>query len=141
MAGDSSVLAPHPGSAPASTVWTPRVVLAEDDGTCRSSLQRSLTRAGFRVVPAEDGRAALQSILDWGADVLVTDLLMPGMDGAELLLRLSLAAPWVRCVAITGAVQPEAWLLSARERGAVETLSKPFTIEELQAAIWRTLGR
>jgi DNA-binding response OmpR family regulator len=121
--------------------WIPRVVLAEDDRACRAALHRSLSGAGFRVVSAEDGCVALETIRGWGADVLVTDLMMPRMDGAELLLRVSLAAPWVRCVAMTGAASPEPWLVSARERGAVETLGKPFAPEELQAAIWRALRR
>jgi CheY-like chemotaxis protein len=121
--------------------WTPRVVLAEDDRACRAALQRVLSSSGFAVVAAEDGRVALQTIRDWGADVLVTDLMMPCMDGPELLLRVSLDAPWVRCVAMTGAASPEPWLASARERGAVETLGKPFAPEELSAAIWRALRR
>ena len=127
-----------PGEVP---VWTPRVVLAEDDATCRASLVRALGRRGLRVIPAADGVEALQSIRAWGADVLVTDLLMPSMDGAELLLRLAEQAPWVRCVAITGASEAEPRLLSAREFGAVETLGKPFTIEQLESAIWRALQR
>ncbi len=117
------------------------MVLAEDDATCRGSLARSLTRRGFHVVPVADGREALQSIVEWGADVLVTDLLMPSMDGAELLLRLSEQAPWVRCVAITGASEAEPRLASAREFGALETLGKPFTIEQLESAIWNALRR
>ena len=121
--------------------WAPRVVVADDDPRCRAALQRSLTHLGFRVVPAEDGYAALQTIRQHGADALLTDLIMPHMDGAELLLRVSLEAPWVRCVAMTGAAPPEAWLASARERGAVETLGKPFEIEQLSATIRRALRR
>ncbi len=138
----SSALAQAEARAPAEApVWTPRVVLAEDDATCRASLARALGRRGLRVIPAADGLEALQSIRAWGADVLVTDLLMPSMDGAELLLRLAEQAPWVRCVAITGASEAEPRLISAREFGAVETLGKPFTVEQLEAAIWRALRR
>ena len=120
---------------------TPRLVLAEDDGGCRAHLQRALARHGFHVAPAEDGREALETICAYGADVLVTDLVMPRMDGAELLLRVSLVAPSVRCVAMTGASNTEPRLLSARERGAIETLTKPFSLEALVAAIWRALRR
>lgn len=139
--GRAPTLLERPRTAAAGPGWVPRVVLAEDDATCRGSLARSLTRRGFRVVPVADGREALQSIVEWGADVLVTDLLMPSMDGAELLLRLSEHAPWVRCVAITGASEAEPRLASAREFGALETLSKPFTIEHLESAIWNALRR
>jgi len=128
----------HPGTD--GPAFTPRVVLAEDDATCRGSLARSLTRCGFHVVPVADGREALSSIVEWGADVLVTDLLMPSMDGAKLL-RLSEQAPWVRCVAITGASEAEPRLASAREFGALETLGKPFTTEQLESAIWSALRR
>ena len=123
------------------SAWRPRVVLAEDDRSCRAALHRALSLEGFHVVPAEEGRAALVALRAWPADVLVTDLRMPRMDGAELLLRVSLEAPWVRCIAMTGCAPPEAWLASARERGAVETLGKPFEIEQLRAAIWRALRR
>jgi len=139
--GRAPSLLEAPRAAPAEPAWTPRVVLAEDDATCRGSLVRALARRGFHVVPAANGREALQSIRDWGADVLVTDLLMPSMDGAELLLRVAEQAPWVRCVAMTGASEAEPRLISAREFGAVATLDKPFEIERLEAAIWQALGR
>ena len=139
--GRAPALLPAPRAAPAGPVWIPRVVLAEDDATCRASLARSLSRRGFHVVPVADGREALESILSWGADVLVTDLLMPSMDGAELLLRVAEQAPWVRCVAMTGAAESEPRLLSAREFGAVATLDKPFDVDRLAAAIRDALGR
>jgi DNA-binding NtrC family response regulator len=139
--GRAPLLLEAPRPVPVEPSWTPRVVLAEDDATCRSSLARSLARRGFHVVPVADGREALESIRAWGADVLVTDLLMPSMDGAELLLRVAEQAPWVRCVAMTGASEAEPRLISAREFGAVATLDKPFEVEQLVAAIWQALGR
>ncbi|HEX5011907.1 MAG TPA: response regulator [Planctomycetota bacterium] len=121
--------------------WAPRVVVADDDPRCRAALQRQLTHLGFRVVPAENGYAALQTIRRHGADALLTDLIMPHMDGPELLLRVSLVAPWVRCVAMTGAAPSEPRLISARERGALETLRKPFSLEQLETVLWRALRR
>lgn len=139
--GGAPTLLQQPRAASSAPCWIPRVVLAEDDATCRASLARSLARRGFHVVPVADGREALESIRVWGADVLVTDLLMPAMDGAELLLRVAEQAPWVRCLAMTGASEAEPRLLSAREFGAVATLDKPFDVDRLAAAIRDALGR
>lgn len=117
----------------------PRVVLVEDDTRARRALQRDLSRAGFAVMCADDGASACDLFASHGADVIVTDLRMPRMDGLELTLRLGTAHPQLPIIAMTGASAPDARLLSALERGAVSVLAKPFAVDDLVAAIRRAL--
>src|SRR5438094_7928522 len=61
------------------------LLVADDDPGLRESLERTLTREGYRVVLASDGRAALERVQAGGVDLIVTDLKMPGLTGRELL--------------------------------------------------------
>src|SRR6267378_2131173 len=63
------------------------LLVADDDPGLRESLERTLTREGYRVVLASDGRAALERVQAGGIDLIVTDLRMPGLTGLELLRR------------------------------------------------------
>ena len=64
------------------------LLVADDDPGLRESLERTLTREGYRVLLASDGRAALERVQGGGIDLIVTDLKMPGLTGLELLLIL-----------------------------------------------------
>src|ERR671939_176950 len=61
------------------------LLVADDDPGLRESLERTLTREGYRVLLASDGRAALERVQGGGIDLIVTDLKMPGLTGLELL--------------------------------------------------------
>ena len=61
------------------------LLVADDDPGLRESLERTLTREGYKVVLASDGRAALERVQAGGVDLIVTDLRMPGLTGLELL--------------------------------------------------------
>src|SRR5438105_15719971 len=61
------------------------LLVADDDPGLRESLERTLTREGYRVVLASDGRAALERVQAGGVDLIVTDLRTPGLTGLELL--------------------------------------------------------
>ena len=61
------------------------LLVADDDPGLRESLERALSREGYRVVLASDGRAALERVQTGGIDLIVTDLKMPGLTGLELL--------------------------------------------------------
>ena len=121
-------------------VDTPRIILAEDDTVCRHVITSMLGALGYRIWDVGDGLEALELVQALGTDLLITDLLMPRMDGLELIMRLKLQAPWVPVIAITGAGAAESHLHSAKERGAVEVLAKPIEAEELAAAVRRALG-
>ncbi len=117
----------------------PRILLVDDDTRARRALQRDLTRAGFSVQCAEDGTSAWDLHESRGADLLITDLKMPRMDGLELTLRMSVTHPRLPIIAMTGASATDARLLSALERGAVSVLAKPFASADLVTAVRRAL--
>jgi YesN/AraC family two-component response regulator len=90
---------------------------------------------------AVNGKDALRQLRKHPACLVITDILMPEMDGIELIRRLWVERPGLPVVAISGAKDWENYLRVARELGAAATLVKPISAEELQAAIRRTLAQ
>ena len=80
----------------------PRILLAEDDETMRSFLTRSLEKAGYQVVAVGLGTDALPLLAGGGFDLLLTDIVMPGMDGIELARRATSMQPKLNVMFITG---------------------------------------
>ena len=70
---------------PAHAETAPLLLVVEDDALVRDVVQASLTRAGYRVVLASDGAAAIDRLGDQRPDLILTDLFMPNCDGIELL--------------------------------------------------------
>jgi two-component system cell cycle response regulator CpdR len=79
-----------------------RILLAEDDASMRTYLGRALERAGYEVVSVDRGTAALPLIAAQSFDLLLTDIVMPEMDGIELAQKAAVAAPEMRVMFITG---------------------------------------
>ena len=77
------------------------LLVADDDPGLRESLERTLTREGYRVLLASDGRAALERLQDGAIDLIVTDLKMPGLTGLELLRAAKAIAPDVDVILLT----------------------------------------
>ncbi len=110
------------------------ILLAEDDSSMREFLARALRRAGHEVSAVGDGLAALESIQQEAFDLLLADVVMPGMDGIELARRAAKEQNGIKVMFITGFA---AVALKAREetpRGA-RVLSKPFHLRELVSQI------
>ncbi|MGQ0702582.1 MAG: response regulator [Gemmatimonadales bacterium] len=120
-----------------------QILLIDDDDLSRGAVQKMLERAGFEVRSTGDGREALASYRQERPDLVVTDLIMPEVDGLELIQQLRQQDPVVRILAISGGgrVQAEEYLSVARKFGALEVLSKPFTGQELRQAVERALGK
>ena len=79
-----------------------RILLAEDDTAMRQYLERALERAGYSVTAVDRGTAALPLIEQERFDLLLTDIVMPEMDGIELAQRAGAIAPDMRVMFITG---------------------------------------
>lgn len=112
-----------------------RILLAEDDEMIRRSLVFALTRSGYSVQAHPDGLAAWSAFLDAGPwDLLLTDLEMPGMDGAELTRLIRCRHPSFPLIVLTG---HEEGPLQAREilPENVLILAKPYRFETLLQAI------
>src|SRR4051794_27775787 len=100
-----------------------------------------LEEVGLEVIEATDGTAAIRAFRDPGADLVLCDLFMPGLDGLELIRTLRREFPSVKVIAMSGgAFGGTLDLLSvARHLGAAEILHKPFTQQTVLAAIERTV--
>jgi two-component system cell cycle response regulator CpdR len=116
-----------------------RILLAEDDDSMRGFLVRAIERAGYEVVAVDRGTAALPYIASGKFDLLLTDIVMPEMDGIELAQRATALAPHMRVMFITGF----AAVALAKGSGApsdAKVLSKPFHLRDLVAEIDRIFG-
>jgi two-component system, NtrC family, response regulator HydG len=116
------------------------LLVADDDPGLRESLERTLTREGYQVVLASDGRAALERVQAGGIDLIVTDLRMPGLTGLELLRAAKAIMPDVDVILLTafGTVEEA---VKAMKDGAYDFLTKPFRREQLIKLIDKALER
>jgi CheY-like chemotaxis protein len=121
----------------------PRILLVDDDEMSRQAVQRMLERAGHAVESTGNGREAIDRFAAGEVDLLITDLIMPEMDGLEIIQEVRRKDPGARILAISGGgrVQAEEYLSVARKFGAVEVLPKPFASQDLKAAVDRALGK
>lgn len=108
-----------------------RVLLVDDEPELRRVLRRSLVRAGFEVVEASHGRAALELARQSSFDVVISDVRMPCMGGLELLERLMLEEPELPVVLISGSSELPS-RQSAVDIGAFDYLSKPIGLVDIQ---------
>ncbi len=116
------------------------ILLAEDDDQMRAFLTRGLRRAGHRVDAVGDGEAALESSHKADYDLLLADIVMPGIDGIELARRMAARQPGIRVMFITGfaavALQDDR-LAPHRPR----VLAKPFHLRHLISEIEALLSQ
>lgn len=108
----------------------PRILLAEDDDTMRRFLSRSLEKAGYQVISVGLGTDALPLLAGGGFDLLLTDIVMPGMDGIELARRATKMQPELNVMFITGfaAVAMD----TAKDRPVnAKVLQKPFHLKDM----------
>ncbi|MFY9572403.1 MAG: response regulator, partial [Blastocatellia bacterium] len=113
---------------------TTTVLLAEDDPSSRKIYHAVLNAEGYQVIDAADGNAALALLTSEQVDILLTDVMMPGMSGIELLRRARDIRPELRAIVMTGHTTSEAVIGALRNR-ACEFLSKPFHNHELLEAV------
>ena len=119
-----------------------RILLVEDDSQLRKSLALLLSQHGFEVSEAENGRTAMQQMLQKPADLVVTDMLMPKMDGVETIVALRRSYPGTKIIAISehGLGPAENFLKIASKLGAQKTFAKPLVPEKLTEAVRELLG-
>jgi CheY-like chemotaxis protein len=115
-----------------------RIVIADDDGGVRAFLSSVLEGAGYSVIGAEDGAAAIQALTSVQADLLITDLVMPGQEGIETIRSVRQTWPDLRIVAISGAFYGQ-FLRTAEVLGAKAVLQKPIRPDDLLRAVREVL--
>ncbi|WP_448204207.1 response regulator [Azospirillum sp. sgz302134] len=120
-----------------------RVLVVEDAPAVRLSVVDTLETLGLDVLEAEDGRPAIALLEEGGIDLVVTDVLMPEVDGIELIKTVRTRFPDVKVLAMSGGAPnlPAGYVLKMTEMfNADAVLYKPFENKELRAAVARLLG-
>lgn len=121
-----------------------RILIVEDTRLMRDSLVDVLEAAGHEVVTADNGVQACEIVADGGAfDVIITDIIMPEMDGIQAILEIQTMQPQARIIAISGGsarMEKAQGLETARRLGAVAVLEKPFEVDALLAAVETALA-
>lgn len=116
-----------------------RILLAEDDEAMRTYLARALQNAGYDVVAVDRGTAALPLLLHGDFDLLLSDIVMPEMDGIELAQRCAEVSPKTKVMFITGFAAVT--LKANREAPQAKVLSKPFHLKDLVLEVERIFGQ
>jgi DNA-binding NtrC family response regulator len=117
-----------------------RILVVDDEEIVVRSCLRTLAEGGHQADAASSGAEALARVEDGGYDVLVLDIMMPKMDGIEVLRRVKESHPDIEVVMITGLSQIDT-AVQAMKLGAFDYLSKPFEPDELKLAVERALER
>ena len=116
-----------------------KILLAEDDNDMRRFLVKALENAGFQVSHHDNGMSAYQRLREEPFEMLLTDIVMPEMDGIELARRASELDPDIKIMFITGfaavALNPD----SAAPKHA-KVLSKPFHLRDLVNEVQKVLA-
>jgi two-component system response regulator HydG len=115
-----------------------RLLVVEDDAEMRCLLEEELREAGYEVLTASSGDAALECLALAHPDVVVTDLVMPGMKGDELLARIRSGQSEVPVVIITAFGSVES-AVAAVKAGAYHYVVKPFPMEQLLVTVENAL--
>ncbi len=118
-----------------------KILVVDDDARILRSLDRLLTREGYEVETAADGFIALKMFEERAADLVITDINMPGMDGIEVITALQDLRSDVPVIAISagGLLPSEVLLQNADMLGAISSISKPFDVDTLLEAVSRAL--
>jgi two-component system cell cycle response regulator CpdR len=117
----------------------PKILLAEDDNDMRRFLVKALEAAGYEVISYDNGLSAYNRLREEPFELLLTDIVMPEMDGIELARRASELDPDIKIMFITGfaavALNPD----SQAPRNA-KVLSKPFHLRDLVNEVSKVLA-
>ena len=119
---------------------TPRVLVVDDEPAVREFVERALSYAGYAVTTAESGHAALEELEKRSYDLLLTDIVMPDLDGIALALKVAKQYPKTRVMIMTG-------FANQRERAhnldflVHDVVAKPFTLDEISQKVKKALSK
>ncbi len=116
-----------------------RILLAEDEEAMRTYLARALQNAGYDVVAVDRGTEALPMLESQHFDLLLSDIVMPELDGIELAQRCAEISPDTKVMFITGFAAVT--LKASREAPQAKILSKPFHLKDLVLEVQRVFGQ
>ena len=116
-----------------------RILVAEDDESVRTFVTRALELRGFEVTAAQDGLQALECLKEGPFDLLVTDIVMPGLDGIGLALKVTRDYPELPVLLMTG-YSAERQRAHNLDELIAEVVVKPFTLKQICEAAEAALG-
>ena len=116
------------------------ILVAEDDSAVRSFVVRALEYAGHEVTAVADGQAALEALAERAFDVLVSDIVMPGLDGIALALKATKEWPDMSILLMSGYAheRQRAHNLDALSH---DVIAKPFSLDDFTRAVRDVLER
>jgi DNA-binding response OmpR family regulator len=119
-----------------------RILIIDDDESITSLLQMVLSRQGYEVLTAANGREGVKLFNCIPADLVISDILMPEMDGLEALKQLRQLSPNLKLIAVSGGgVRLKMDVLRVAELlGAAATFEKPYKIDALLASVRQLLA-
>ena len=120
-----------------------RLLLIEDDELTRRALRLTLEKAGHEVMEAGNGHQGLAVFQSEAVDLVITDMILPEMDGLETIRALKALRADLAIIAISGGGRgtPESYLRLAKGFGASRIFAKPFEPADLRDAIDQLLGK
>ncbi|MGQ0655662.1 MAG: response regulator [Betaproteobacteria bacterium] len=130
-------------SSPSSSVAEGTILVVDDNRDICAFMSAALEGAGYHVRTAAEGGQALALLQSRPADLLITDLFMPGQEGFETITRCKAEFPQTRIMVISAGIVPgmkHDFLASAALLGVGATLRKPFTAEQLVDTVRRVLA-
>ncbi|HET8568633.1 MAG TPA: response regulator transcription factor [Candidatus Limnocylindria bacterium] len=117
-----------------------RILVVDDDENVTNMLRRALSFEGYSVATARDGNEALRRALELAPDLVVLDVMLPGIDGVEVCRRLRAGDPGLAILMLT-AKDAAADQVMGLDAGADDYLVKPFTLDVLAARVRAQLRR
>lgn len=114
-----------------------RILIIDDEVQIREMLGQMLSREGYEVVHAPNGKEGMKACREQHIDLIITDIIMPEKDGIEMILELRHDFPGLKVIAISGGgrLGPDGYLEMAKKLGAHKTFFKPFNRKEILEAV------
>ncbi len=117
-----------------------RILVAEDNKLILETIAHSLTREGYEIIKAADGKECLKILEDTEVDLIITDLYMPSMNGLEVISILNEERKNTTPIMVLSAAGAEDNVLKAFELGADDFMVKPFSLIELNVRVRKLLA-
>ena len=117
-----------------------RILVAEDNRLILETVAHSLTREGYDIIKAEDGKDCMSKLESNQVDLIITDLYMPNVNGLEVISRLNGNKKSIIPIMVLSAAGAEENVLKAFDMGADDYMVKPFSLIELNVRVRKLLS-
>jgi two-component system, NtrC family, response regulator AtoC len=117
-----------------------RILIVDDEASGREALSLLLGREGYQIRTAASGEEALNILHDTPLEIVVTDLLLPGLSGIDILKQVKKESPYTSVILITGNASAES-AVEAMKEGAFDYISKPIDFEKLKILVAKAVEK